>query len=119
MIHIKGLSSSKQESFKSQVQGSLPRSQFPSRFSSVSDTLIFVNQTFVSRFRLKMSIESVPIVDLKDLCSALSGKSPSEEDWTEATSSLREALQKIGFVYIKNHGISQEKVNFNGPIAFD
>jgi len=55
-----------------------------------------------------MSITSVPIVDLKNLCAV--DHHPTEEDWMAATEDLKEALQKIGFVYIKNHGVPQEKV---------
>jgi isopenicillin N synthase-like dioxygenase len=52
---------------------------------------------------------AIPIVDLAKLCT-LGDASPDHEDWTDAATAMREALQKIGFVYIKNHGIPQEKV---------
>lgn len=52
----------------------------------------------------------VPIVDLGQLSLAHAGD-PSREEWLRVGKSVAEAFQNIGFVYLKNHGVSETQVS--------
>lgn len=48
---------------------------------------------------------SIPIVDIGI------SESREEGDWSDVARELDTALSEVGFVYLKNHGVSKEAVN--------
>jgi len=53
---------------------------------------------------------AIPIVDMKDLGLGNSGK-PSNENLKQVSKELDAAFSSVGFVYLKNHGLSQNVVD--------
>jgi len=53
---------------------------------------------------------AIPIVDMKDLGLGNSSE-PSRENFNQVSKELDAAFSSVGFVYLKNHGISQD-VNY-------
>lgn len=64
-------------------------------------------------------MDHIPIVDFIKLVAG----NPSEKDWKSTAEEIFKALSGIGFVYIKNHGISSKTVkcifNFYKTFLFD
>jgi isopenicillin N synthase-like dioxygenase len=56
-------------------------------------------------------MDNIPVVDFGPISSD-NGRIPSEEDWACVSKEIDRILTDIGFVYLKNHGISQEKVRW-------
>jgi isopenicillin N synthase-like dioxygenase len=54
-------------------------------------------------------MNKIPIVDLSRLSDA-DGSIPSQSDWNETVKEIERALHGIGFVYVINHGLSEETV---------
>ena len=54
-------------------------------------------------------MDCIPVVDFSPI-STKNGRVPSEVDWELVAKEIDRVLTGIGFVYIKNHGIPQEKV---------
>lgn len=52
---------------------------------------------------------AIPIVDLSILLEKLTA---TKEKWEITALDLKQALTKTGFVYLRNHGISQNTVGF-------
>jgi len=52
---------------------------------------------------------AIPIVDMKDLGLGNSGK-PSNENLKQVSKELDAAFSSVGFVYLKNHGLSQNVI---------
>lgn len=51
-------------------------------------------------------MDKIPIVDLKPIQT----ENPSESDWNSVTKLVGEAMHKVGFVYLINHGVDESKV---------
>jgi isopenicillin N synthase-like dioxygenase len=54
-------------------------------------------------------MDVIPVVDF-GLISTDNGRVPSDEDWAFVSREIDRTLADIGFVYLKNHGVSEEKV---------
>ena len=54
--------------------------------------------------------DSIPVVDFKDVM-----KEPNlnVSSYTELVNQLHAAFSKVGFVFIKNHGIQRELVSYS------
>lgn len=62
-------------------------------------------------FWLKMAVDGIPVVDFSAM--SLENKNPlSEDDSTirDLADQVYQAFSTIGFVYLRNHGIPQERV---------
>lgn len=55
-------------------------------------------------------MEIIPIIDFTNL-STRNGRVPSRENWSAVAAELDKALSTIGFAYVINHDIDQNKVN--------
>lgn len=54
-------------------------------------------------------MESIPVIDFSQL-STKNGRVPTLENWTFVAGELDKALSTIGFAYVINHDVDQNKV---------
>jgi isopenicillin N synthase-like dioxygenase len=59
-------------------------------------------------------MDFIPIVDFSKLTNA----TPSTNDWTITAYEVFHALNGIGFVYLKNHGVDQTTVSHSDDNDF-
>ena len=60
-----------------------------------------------------MAESLIPVVDISSCSIDKQAWDPSTCD--KETKQITEALKNIGFVYLINHGITQEQVNISSP----
>ena len=53
----------------------------------------------------------IPVVDFKDCAVSISNDELGERHIFSIAKEICDAFKTVGFVYLKNHGISAEKVN--------
>jgi isopenicillin N synthase-like dioxygenase len=61
-------------------------------------------------------MDRIPVVDFGPL-STDNGRVPAEADWGLVSQEIDRVLTDIGFVYLKNHGVSQKKASTLYTIA--
>jgi len=54
--------------------------------------------------------KSKPVVDFREMSLEKLGNDGSSESVQQVADKIYQAFSSVGFVYIKNHGIPQEKV---------
>ena len=64
-------------------------------------------------------IMMIPVVDFNDCAVSISNDELGERHILSIAKEICDAFKTVGFVYLKNHGISAEKVNllFYSPYA--
>lgn len=53
------------------------------------------------------NFDSIPVVDL----SPVTAKAPSTEDWLKVSAAIGDAVKRVGFFYVINHGMDQALVD--------
>lgn len=53
-------------------------------------------------------MEKIAIVDLKPI---ILNESPSVSDWNSITKLIGDAMHEVGFLFVINHGVDEQKVN--------